>query len=193
MNSRPDLGELRQQWHRQHAAPLDVGALHSQVQAESRAQSRALLITVLLTAAVLCVVFARALLLRTPTAWFGALWTLLFAAVVWPVSLWLARGTRRPRDESTTAHIEVSIRRCRAALIMAPVGIVLYLAGLTSTLLMRQRLFGGEWSELLFSTPMIITGWIGVPLYAGGLLWYARRQRQRLKVLETLQRQLGEG
>ncbi|MGC4028952.1 MAG: hypothetical protein QM696_08780 [Steroidobacteraceae bacterium] len=193
MNSHPDLGELRRQWHSQRAEPLDVGSLHNRVQTESRAQSRALLIAALVTATVLGVVFARALLARTPGAWFGALWTLLFMAVMWPVSLWLARGTRRPRDESTLAHIEVSIRRSRAALITAPVGIVLYLIGLASTLLMRRHLFGGAWSELLSSTPMIITGWIGVPLYAGSLLWYARGQRQRLKVLEALRRQLGEG
>ena len=104
----------------------------------------------------------------------------------------LSRGTWRPRDESTSAHLDLSIRRCRAVLLAAPVGIVLYLLGLGGALLWRHRLFGGEWSELLSSGAVIIAGWIGAPLYAGGMLWYANRQKRRLGVLEALKRQLGE-
>lgn len=192
MNTRNDLGDLRRQWQQQPASTLDVATLHRQVEFESQAHNRALIITAVLTVLVLIVMLVRALRLGSGEAWFGAIWTGIFAAIVWPVSIWLSRGTWRPRDESTAAHLDLSIRRCKAVLVAAPVGIVLYLLGLLGALLWRHRLFGGEWSELLSTGAVIIAGWIGAPLYAGGMLWYASRQRRRLGVLEALKRQLGE-
>ncbi len=192
MTTQNDLGDLRQQWQRQNAEPMDVAALHRQVTADSRAHGRALVITLVRSLAVLAAMFARALSLGQPEAWFGAFWTAAFAAVVWPVSMWMSRGTWRPRSETTAAYLEISIRRCKAVMLAAPVGITLYLAGLAGALLWRHRLFGVEWSDLLSSGSVIIAGWLGAPLYAGGMLWYAARQRRRLSVLQALQRQLGE-
>jgi hypothetical protein len=193
MNTNPEMDQLRRQWRNQPGAPLDLASLHDQMKAESRAYGRSLLVAGLITALVLCVQLARALWHGTPATWFGVVWTALFSAVMWPVSLWLSRGTRHPRDESTAAYLDVSIRRCRAVLVGVPVGIVMYILGLASTLLVRHRLFGGDWSDALFSTPMIIAGWIGVPLYSAGMLWIASRQRRQLQVFEALKRELGEG
>lgn len=193
MNTIPELDQLGKQWRSQRGAPLDLASLHAQVQDESRAHGRGLLAAALVTGIVLAVQFARALWQGTPGAWFGALWTALFSAVVWPVSLWLSRGTRQPRDESAAAYIDVSIRRCRAVLIGVPVGILMYLAGLASTVVVRHYLFGGEWHDMIFSRPMIIAGWIGAPIYAAGMLWIAAHQRRQLRVFEALKREMGEG
>jgi hypothetical protein len=190
MNTRPDLGDLRQAWQRQPAAPLDVAALQAQVRSESRAHQLALWVAAALTLLVVAVMLARALLTQRPEAWFGVAWSLLFAVVVWPVVLWLARGTWRPRDESALACLDVSIRRVRAVQAGAPLGILLYLLGLAGAVLMRQRLFGGEWADLLQSPSLIVAGWIGAPAYAAFMLWYAKRQRERLAVLRSLRGQL---
>jgi hypothetical protein len=107
--------------------------------------------------------------------------------------MWLSRGTWRPRDESLAACLDVSIRRCRSVIIAAPIGIVLYIAGLIGSLAWRQRLLGVEWQALLDTPAMIIAGWIGTPLYAIGMLVNAQLQRRRLVFLERLRQQLGEG
>ena len=115
---------------------------------------------------------------------------LTFVALVWVSALWLARGTWRPRDETTAAFLEVSIRRCRAALLAVPVAAVLYCAELLYVLLSTHRLEGASWGDMLRSTQFLVVGWIGGPVYIGGQLWYARRQRQRLVRLQQLQTEL---
>jgi hypothetical protein len=115
---------------------------------------------------------------------------LTFIALVWISALLLGRGTWRPRDETTAAFLDVSIRRCRAAMLAVPVAAVLYCAELLYVLLSTHRLDGASWGEMLRSTQFILVGWIGGPLYIGGQLWYARRQQQRLVRLRQLQSQL---
>jgi hypothetical protein len=70
--------------------------------------------------------------------------------------------------------------------------VVLYLAGLTGSLLSKQRLLGLEWAEMLGAPSMIIAGWIGAPLYTFSMLWNARRERKRLAMLQELKRELGD-
>jgi hypothetical protein len=77
-------------------------------------------------------------------------------------------------------------------ILAAPLGILLYLAGLAGSLLWKQRLLGVEWSQLLEAPSMLIAGWIGAPLYSLAMLWNVHRHRQRLRVLLDLKRQLGE-
>lgn len=115
---------------------------------------------------------------------------LTFVLLVWFSALWLGRGTWRPRDETTAAFLEVSIRRCRAALLAVPIAAVLYCAELAYVLLSTHRLDGASFGEMLRSTQFVVAGWIGGPLYIGGQLWYARRQQQRLVRLRQLQSQL---
>jgi hypothetical protein len=115
---------------------------------------------------------------------------LAFVALVWISALWLARGTWRPRDESTTAFLEVSINRCRSALLGLPVAVVLYLAELLYVLLSTHRLEAVSWGELLTSRGFVLAGWIGGPIYIGGQVWYALVQRQRLARLRELQSEL---
>ncbi|MET0291500.1 MAG: hypothetical protein ABW136_03985 [Steroidobacteraceae bacterium] len=115
---------------------------------------------------------------------------LTFVALVWGSALWLSRGTWQPRDESTNAFLDISIRRCRAGLLSVPIAIVLYLSELLYVVMSAHRADTLAWSELLMSRGFIIAGWIGGPLYIGGQLWYARVQRRRLTRLRELQVEL---
>jgi hypothetical protein len=110
-----------------------------------------------------------------------------FVVLVWASALWLARGTWRPRDETTAAFLEVSIRRCRAALLGVPVAVVLYFAELVYVLVSMHRIEGADFGALLRSPQLIAVGWIGGPLYLAGQLWYGSRQRERLARLRALQ------
>lgn len=192
MNPLHDLETLKQQWRAQVPPPPDITALRERLAADTRAHWRMLALVTLGTLAVLGTVLVHALRGGHPSGWFSFGFTAIFTALVWLVALWLSRGTWRPRDESLAAHLEVSIRRCRAVIAAAPVGIVLYAAGLAGSLYWKQRLLGVEWQTLLAGPSMILAGWIGGPLYACGMLWNARRHRQQLTVLRDLQRQLGE-
>lgn len=192
MNAQPDFGALKRQW--QSAVPPlpDVAALRDRVSADTKAHWRALGLVTVMTVLILAGSLTYALLSTDPAAWLSFGFSMLFATLVWSVALWLSRGTWRPRDDTVAAALDVSIRRCRSMVLAAPVGIALYVLGLVGSLAWKDRLFGVDWSTVLGTPAMIFAGWIGAPLYAAGMLWNARRQRSRLKVLLELKRQLTE-
>ena len=192
MNAIPELGDLRRQWQTQPPPSADVAALRQRVAIDTRTHTRTLLVVAIGTALVIAATMIKALRSDEPGAWFGVLFTATYALLVWLVAMWLSRGTWRPRDESISAHLDVSIRRCRSVILAAPIGILLYVAGLIGSLAWRQRLLGVEWQQLLETPSMIIAGWIGGPAYAIGMLINARLQRRRLAFLERLRQQLGE-
>ncbi len=193
MNIPHELGALKQQWQAQPAALPQVAALRERVAAETRASWRTLLFVTLGTMAVLGATLTYALRSDDALAWQGFWFTAIFATLVWVVALLLSRGTWRPQDESIAAHLNVSIQRCRSVIIAAPIGIVLYMAGLIGSLAWKQRMLGADWQVLAEAPAMILAGWIGAPLYAFGMLWNAQRHRRRLRTLLELKRQLREG
>ena len=191
-NAFQELDRMKQRWQAQSATGPDLAALQDRVAAENRGQRRTVVVVGSLTLLVLAATGIRALLGDGPNAWFGFVFTAAFATLVWLVALLLSRGTWRPRDGSTAAYLEVSIRRCKSVIVAAPIGVVLYIAGLTGSLVSKQRLLGLDWGDMLGAPSMIIAGWIGAPLYTFSMLWNARRERKRLALLQDLKQQLGE-
>lgn len=193
MNVNSDLDSLRQCWQTQAPPTADVNALRQRVADESRTNTRTLVIVSIGTLLVLGFTLLRAMRSDEPNTWVSVVFVTCFAVLVWLVAMVLSRGTWRPRDDSIAAYIDLSIHRCRSVIVAAPVGIVLYVAGLIGSLAWRQRLLGVEWQQLLQAPEMILAGWIGAPAYAIGMLINARVQRRRLAFLEKLRRELGEG
>lgn len=193
MNAIPELGNLRQQWQQQSPPAADVAALRQRVAADTRTHRRTLVIVAIGTLLVLGFTLLRAARSDEPNTWVSVVFVTCFAVLVWLVALVLSRGTWRPRDESIAAYIDLSIHRCRSVIVAAPIGIVLYVAGLVGSLAWRQRLLGVEWQQLLQAPEMIIAGWIGAPAYAIGMIVNAHAHRRRLVFLEKLRRELGEG
>jgi len=192
VNAIPELGDLRQQWQQQSPPAAAVTALRQRVAADSRTHRRTLVIVAIGTLLVLGFTLLRAARSDEPNTWVSVVFVTCFAVLVWLVALVLSRGTWRPRDESIAAYIDLSIHRCRSVIVAAPIGIVLYVAGLVGSLAWRQRLLGVEWQHLLQAPEMIIAGWIGAPAYAIGMIVNARAHRRRLAFLEKLRRELGE-
>jgi hypothetical protein len=193
MNAIPELDSLRQRWQTQAPPSTDVAALRQLVADQSRANRRTLVVVTIGTLALLGFTLLQALRSDEPNTWVSVVFVTCFAVLVWLVALLLSRGTWRPRDESIAAYIDLSIHRCRSVIVAAPIGIVLYVAGLIGSLAWRQRLLGVEWQQLLQAPEMIFAGWIGAPAYAIGMIINARAQRRRLPFLEKLRRELGEG
>lgn len=193
MNAESGFGSLKRQWQ-SSAPPLpEVSAMRARVIAETRAHRRALWLVGAVTLLMLGAALRRAMRSVDPSAWLTFGVATLLAALVWTVALWMSRGTWQARDDTLAAALEVSIRRCRSMMLAAPVGIALYVLGLVGVLAWKQRMQGIDWSAALASQEMMLAGWIGVPAYAAVMLWNARRQRARLKVLRALRRQLEEG
>ncbi len=192
MNALHELEQMKQRWQAQSTSGPDATALRERVAADTRGHQRSLLLVALATLLVVTLTFVYAWRSARAAAWFTFVFTTAFATVVWLLALWLSRGTWRPRDESTAACLEVSIRRCRSVILAAPIGILLYVAGLVGSLAWKQRVLGMDWSQMLEAPSMVIAGWIGAPLYSLAVLWNAQRHRQRLRVLLELKRQLAE-
>ncbi len=192
MNAIPELNDLRRQWQTQPPPSADATALRQHVASDTRTHNRTLVAVAIGTVLVIAATIVKASFSDEPGAWYGVVFTCAYAVLVWLVGMWISRGTWRPQDESIAAHLDVSIRRCRSVIIAAPLGIVLYVAGLIGSLAWRQRLLGVEWQQLLETPSMVIAGWIGGPLYAIGMLVNARMQRQRLAFLVRLRQQMGE-
>jgi hypothetical protein len=190
MNALQELNDMKQRWQTQAAAGPDIAALRERVAADNRSHRRTLLVLALATLGMLLVSLAHAIGSTRDDAWFSFTFTAGFATLVWVIALWLSRGTWEPRDGSTAAYLEVSIQRCRSVILAAPVGVVLYLAGLAGSLAWKQRLLGLELEHLLTTPSMIVAGWIGAPLYSLGMLWNAQRHRKRLALLLDLRKQL---
>lgn len=190
MNALQELNDMKQRWQTQAAAGPDIAALRERVAADNRSHRRTLLVVGVVTLGVLIFSLVRALGSSREDAWLSFAFTTGFATLVWVIALWLSRGTWEPRDGSTAAYLEVSIQRCRSVILAAPVGVVLYLAGLAGSLAWKQRFLGLEWEQLLMTPSVIIAGWIGAPLYSLGMLWNAQRHRKRLALLLDLRRQL---
>jgi hypothetical protein len=192
MNAQPDFGALKRQWQ-SNAPPLpDIAALRERISADTRAHWRALIVVTVLTVVILGGSLIHAVRSGEPAAWLNFGFATIFATLVWSVALWLSRGTWRPQDDTIASCLEFSIRRCRSMILAAPVGIALYVVGLAGSLAWKDRLFGVDWPAVLGTPAMILAGWIGAPLYAAGMLWNARRQRARLRVLLDLRRQLAD-
>lgn len=193
MNAMQEMTALKKQWQAGSPPLTDTAAVSERLAADTRAQWRVLGVVTTISLLVLALTLGRAVQSATPEAWMVFWFATVFSTVVWGAALWLSRGTWQAQDESLAAHLEVSIQRCRSVIIAAPVGLVLYVAGLAGSLLWKQRLYGMDWRMMLDTPAMIVAGWIGAPLYGGLMFWNAHRQRRRLRSLQELARQLREG
>ena len=183
-----ELRAWQREWREQTLPSTSVEELARSVQRGNRHAIYGTVAAALLTIIAIVPLVRRAIAGTIDTQFLAGV--LIIVALVWVTALWLARGTWRPRDESTAAFLEVSIRRCRAAMLGVPVAFVLYAAELIYVLVSMQRIEAVDMGSLLRSPQFIAVGWVGGPVYLAGQLWYGHRQRQRLNRLRLLQAQL---
>jgi hypothetical protein len=117
----------------------------------------------------------------------------LFILVTWAGCLWLARGTWRPLGETTAAFVDISIHRCRSNIRGASFGAWLYVGQLVFMLLWKSASSSIELIDLLTAWPVVLIGWVGLPVFFAWRFWFVRRQRTKLDRFLELQRQLETG
>jgi hypothetical protein len=114
----------------------------------------------------------------------------IFIVALWVGSLAIARGTWRPLADTTTAFVDVSIRRREANLRGATFGAWAYVLQFLIQTVVMSIATSAEAVAVLTSWPVIVLGWVGVPSFLVGVYWFRRRQRAELERLLELKRQL---
>jgi len=185
------------QWSRQWRAGNDVGNdagvaedLKRRVTRDSRLLKVGLIAPILVTIGIGGGIILRAIRFASPADVVLAFEVSFFILVTWAGSLWLARGTWRPLAETTAAFIDVSIRRCRSNLRAASFGAWLYVCQLSFVVVWKVSSSSIELSAALTAWPVILLGWIGLPVLLAWRSWFVRRQRAKLDRLLEIERQL---
>ena len=191
MNTDLELDGWRQQWQRQPALRA-AAELKESVLRETRRLKLWLLAPAAVTVVIGGGVILRALSAPSPAAMALAIGVWGYIALAWIGCLWLARGTWRPRAETTAAFLQLAIRRCESAVRTVPFGIGLYVFELLFVFVWAVSNGVGTPSQVLTAPSMIAIGWVGGPIFVVLMIVYARRKRAELARLLELQRQLGE-
>jgi len=193
MTSDGDLENWRRQWQGGSQLAVDADAvkqLRHRVLSETRGIKLGLLAPILITLVAGGAVLARALRTGQSHDILLAVESWIFIVVIWAGCLWIARGTWRPLAATTSAFVDVSIRRRESYIRGAAFGACLYVVQL---LFMVLAIADGSPTGIagtLTSKAVILFGWIGVPSVLWALYWFRRRQRTDLERLHELKRQL---
>ncbi len=191
MNVDLELDGWRQQWQQQPAQPT-AAALKESVLRETQRLKVMMLAPVAVTVGIGGWVLLRAWLAPAAGAVALAIGVWSYIALAWAGSLWIARGTWRPRAETTAAFLQLAIGRCESALRSVPFAIALYAFELAFVCLWTVRNGMSTAAEMATTPSMIVMGWLGGPLFVVLMLWYARRKQAELRRLRELQRQFEE-
>jgi hypothetical protein len=187
MNANVDIDAWRQLWQASADGP-GAADLRDRVARETRRQKIAMIGPVLVT----IVIGGWTLLRGYASPGFDnvllAVETWLFIAVAWLGGLWIDRGTWRPLSDSTSAFIDISIRRCEAALRGLKFLAVMYVVQLAFVLFWKLQFSSIGFAELMTSWPVIVLGWIAGPALFGFVVWYDRAKRAELSYLLDLRR-----
>jgi len=175
----PELQAWREEWIAQPANPPDLAAL-------VRRQSRIMRLTLLAEALV-------TVLLGGGTIWLaatrgkvdlavlsGATW--VFLAVAWGFGIRNRRGAWRPVVLTSSAYLEISIRRCRSAIRAVIFGMRLSLVEVLFCLAWIYNRNGN--ASFLYSTPMMAVGVATVVCFVGCLVYRARKKRELARLLQ---------
>lgn len=190
MNTDLELDSWRRQWQRQPVR--DAAELKESVLRETRRAKVGLLAPVAVTVLIGGWTLLQAWRFPVPSAISLAIGVWSCIAFAWAGSLWLARGTWRPRAQTTAEFLALAIRRCESGLRAVPFSIALYTLELAVMFLWALRAGTATPMELLRSPSFIVLGWLGGPIFVAAAAWYARHKRAELNRLLELRRQLGE-
>ena len=189
MNQDIDLDRWQRLWRARSEGPT-ADDLRDRVERETRRRTWALLPPALVTVVIGGGRAARAVATGTVADIAYAVETWLFIAATWAGALWISRGYWQPLGQTTAAFVEISIRRCRAVINAMRLGVALYAVQLAATLALHGHFSAAGWAVLLTSLPMIVIGWLGVPLALLVALLVVRRKAKELAGLLELRRQL---
>jgi hypothetical protein len=177
-----ELEQWRSQWQSASEAPA-LADLSKRVARESRSLRMMLLADMLVTVVIGGAVIVYAIRDPRPATAILVAATWLFIAVAWFFGLSNRRATWSPSASTTSAFLDLSIRRCRGNLRAVTFGIVLYVV---------EMAFCLSWifHETGFSRMLLITITLVTLIFATFLFIYRKRKLADLAYLLNLQRDL---
>lgn len=189
MSQNVDLDQWQALWQARSEGPT-AADLRDRVERESHRRTFALILPVMVTVIIGGTMASRALASGATEDIVYAVETWVFIAVTWAGALWIDRGNWRQLGTTTTAFVDVSIRRVRATIRGIRLGACLYVGQLIAMLVLKRALSSAEWPDLLAAWPTIVIGWVGLPVFLTASVWFVRRKRQELNGLLEMRRQL---
>lgn len=192
MNTDLELDLWRQQWQAESTIPSD---LRERVERQSRWMKIALTCDALVTV----VMGGGATLWATRSSIAGAalvaIATWIFLAAAWAFVLTTNRGLWAPSALDASSFLDLSIRRCRGALVTTWFAAILFLS---------EVAFGLSWAYihsvtehppllvwLWFSSMRIDIVWACTLAFFGAMVWYRRKKQAELARLLDLLDQVG--
>jgi hypothetical protein len=174
-----ELQAWREEWTAQPAADPDLAR---RVRRQSRLMRLMLLADVLVTALFGGgTVWLAATSRQADTAVLaGATW--VFLAAAWGFGMWNRRGAWRPVALTSSAYLEISIRRCRSAIRAVIFGMVLFLVEVLFCLAWIYNRTGS--ASFLYSTAMLAVGVATVVFFVGCLVYRARKRGELAWLLQ---------
>lgn len=192
MESDTELDTWRRQWQTDDVIPPD---LRQRVERETRNLRRAVYAEIAVTAVMGGGVVAWALVSQRPIVLALAIGVWFFIAVAWVISIGLSRDVLKPSATTTTAFLDISIRRCRHRLRALMAQALLYVLILAFDLVWiyhyeaetRPR---DPWAFLTSGGVLVV--WPVTAMLVAAAVWYRRRLHRELQNLLNLRRQLGD-
>jgi hypothetical protein len=177
MSGDAELDLWRNQWQREDVIPA---GLRRKVERHGRFLRIMVLGDLLVTAVIGGATAAWAIQSRQPDVVVLALGTWTFIAAAWAFSWMTRRGLFTPSALNTAAFVDLSIRRCRAALASVVFGIILYFVEMIFCLAWLNHRGRLSWEVLL------LVG-IGSVAFVVLILRHRRTKRAELAWLRSLQ------
>jgi hypothetical protein len=191
MNQHVDIDRWQRLWQARADGP-NASDLRDQVARESRRRKASFIAPVLVTVVIGAGVIARAMTSGSALEIAVAIEAWLFIAIVWTVTIRIDRHNWRPLGNTTTAFVDLSIRRCESDLQGLRAAVVLFIAQFIAIVALKQSLAPVGLLDLLTAWPVVVIGWLGFPALLVGVRWHGRRKRGELRRLLELRRQLVE-
>jgi len=110
----------------------------------------------------------------------GATW--MFLAAAWGFGIWNRHGAWRPVSMTSSAYLEISIRRSRSAIRAVIFGMVLFAIEMVFCLGWIYKRTGG--TSFLYSARMIAVGMATVWFFAWSLRYRARKKAELAGLIE---------
>jgi hypothetical protein len=184
MRADAELDNWRSQWRAESTALPDLSA---KVQRHSRFMRFMLACEVLITAAMGGTTTAWAWVSAEPDVIVLAAAVWLFIGVAWTFGLMNRRGCWAPAAQSTTAFLDLSIRRCRAGIAAARFAIVLFFGELLFCLIWVQRRRSLPAWDYFTSGPVLAV-WAATAAFLVFITVSRRKKHAELAYLLELQR-----
>jgi hypothetical protein len=192
METDAELETWRREWQRNEVILLD---LKQRVERETRNLRRSRYAEIAVTVVFGGSVLAWALVSWRPIAAALAIGIWFFIAVAWVVSIRLSRDVLTPSAATTTAFLELSIRRCRNRLHGLTAQCVLFVMIFAFDLVWIYH-YQGEtrtmepWAFL--TAGRMLPVWSLTAMVAAAAIWYRRQLNRELQNLLNLRHQLGD-